>query len=112
MIEKLFEISTGRSYLNQYNNKIILDFFGRSALINLQSIRTVTQQILSIDLENLLTSDDYTSDLQVIDFEGGNRCMVLTLSELLQLQELLSGTIVMLDLKNTIASALYQPQLA
>ena len=112
MIRKLFDTPHGRTYHNMYSDKIIVDFIGRSSLVDFVLFKEMVDKVRQINVPDLLISDDYSSDLQLIDCSGCNRCFILNISEVIKFTELLDGTKAILDLEDILIERLVNNVLA
>lgn len=61
-----------------------------------------------IDLDAMALNPSKYSDIEIISPCGSERCYVLTLSEVLEFRDLLSGTCVMLQLNSILHERLYR----
>jgi hypothetical protein len=61
-----------------------------------------------IDLDTMALNSGKSSDFEIISPCGSERCYVLSLSQLLEFRELLSGARVMLQLNSILHERLYR----
>lgn len=85
-----------------------VDFGGYMTEYKLPCFFALKKLIDSIDLDTMAMNPGKSSDFEIISPCGSERCYVLTLPELLEFKELLSGTRVMLQLNSILHERLFR----
>jgi hypothetical protein len=62
-----------------------------------------------IDLHAMASNADASADVEIVAPHGCNHCFALTISQVIQLKDLLAGARVMLELNSIIHERLYKP---
>ncbi|HEY9488746.1 MAG TPA: hypothetical protein VIQ51_10450 [Chryseosolibacter sp.] len=85
-----------------------IDFGGYMTEYKLPCFFALKKLVENIDLDEMALDSSHASDIEIISPCGSERCYVLTLSELIEFKELLSGARVMLQLNSILHERLYR----
>ena len=85
-----------------------VDFGGYMTEYKLPCFFALKKLVENIDLEEMALDSSNASDIEIISPCGSERCYVLTLPELIEFKELLSGARVMLQLNSILHERLYR----
>lgn len=85
-----------------------VDFSGYMTEYKLPCFFALKKLVESIDLDEMALDSSNASDIEIISPCGSERCYVLTLPELIEFKELLSGARVMLQLNSILHERLYR----
>ena len=102
--------STRRGSVYQCDSKrcFVVDFAGEMTEFKLPCFFALKKLVDSIDLEGMALNPSKSSDIEIISPCGSDRCYVLTLPELIEFKELLTGARVMLQLNSILHERLYR----
>lgn len=106
-LEELYVNEFGKVYQDLTNHKIIVELNGEQSAFNIHCFFAFKKKIDRIDLADLITKSDASSDDQIVNPCGCDRCFVFSIMELVQLKDLLSGARVMMDLNRILYERLY-----
>ncbi len=96
----VFETETASLSQCDSRDSFILTFFDEELIFRACEFISFKRKIQHLDITHLLDSD--TPDIEVVYLPHCDRLMVLSIQEILELKELLSGTFVMLELNSLI----------
>lgn len=85
-----------------------IEFCGEITEFKLPCFFALKKLIDNIDIESMALNPSKSSDVEIISPCGSERCYVLTLQELIEFKELLSGARVMLQLNSILHERLYR----
>jgi len=85
-----------------------VDFGGYLTEYKLPCFFALKKLVDRIDLDEMVLNPAKASDIEIISPCGSERCYVLTLPELIEFRELLSGARVMLQLNSILHERLYR----
>ena len=85
-----------------------IDFGGYMTEYKLPCFFALKKLIDGVDLDAMALNSRKSSDFEIISPCGSERCYVLSLSQLLEFKELLSGARVMLQLNSILHERLYR----
>ena len=106
--KEIFRTPNGCVYQCEKNRCFEVDFGGYLTEFKLPCFFALKRMIDRIDLDAMILNPEKASDIEIISPCGSERCYVLTLPELLEFKELLSGTRVMLQLNSILHERLYR----
>ncbi|HAI75334.1 MAG TPA: hypothetical protein DCM08_03730 [Microscillaceae bacterium] len=103
----LFENSFGVVYQSNTDRKFWLVFRDEPIGFNVLCFYKFKRLVDAIDLPTLLEDASKAADLEIISMCDCERCLVLSITEIIALKELLAGTQVMLELNSILYERLY-----
>jgi len=106
---EIFSTPFGKVSQCDKNHYFILEFDGKKTEINVPCFFCLKRMVDKVDLHAMASNVDNSSDVEIITPHGCNHCYALTLSQVIQLKELLAGTRVMLELNSIIHERLHKP---
>jgi hypothetical protein len=101
---EIYRTANGCVYQCDQTSRFVLDFAGHSTSLNVLCFLSLKRRVDKIDIEELILSRD--SDIEIINPCGSERIFALSLHQLIEFKELLSGTRVMLELNSIIRERL------
>lgn len=107
-LKEIYTTSNGCVYQCDKRRCFVVDFGGYMTEFKLPCFFALKRLVDSIDLETMALNPSKSSDIEIISPCGSDRCFVLTLPELIEFKELLSGTRVMLQLNSILHERLYR----
>lgn len=106
--KEIYSTAHGCVYQCDKKRCFAIDFGGDVTEFKFPCFLALKRQVDLIDLEPMVADPSNSSDIEIISPCGSERCFVLTLSELIEFKELLSGARVMLQLNSIIHERLYR----
>lgn len=107
-LKEIFRTPNGCVYQSDNKGCFELDFAGYVAEYKFPCFFALKRLVDRIDLDAMALDPSKASDIEIISPCGTDRCYVLTLFQLLEFKELLSGTYVMLQLNSILHERLYR----
>lgn len=83
------------------NNSFFVTIWGETLEMKVCSLLIFKQRIFSVNLENLLL-EDHNQGIEIVNFNCQNRLFVFSASEIIELRNLLDGTMAMLEVNSMI----------
>ncbi len=83
------------------NNSFFVTIWGETMEMKVCSLLIFKQRIFKIDLENLLL-EDHNQGIEIVNFNCHNRVFVFNATEVIELRNLLEGTLAMLEMNSMI----------
>ena len=106
--KEIYSTTNGSVYQCDRKRCFAVDFGGYITEYKLPCFFALKKLVDSIDLERMALNPSKSSDIEIISPCGTERCYVLTLSQLIEFKELLSGARVMLQLNSILHERLYR----
>ncbi|MDM1049517.1 hypothetical protein HX018_14855 [Sphingobacterium hotanense] len=110
-VEEVFVSDDAAVYQCSRQNCYWLEFQGATTAFNVRDFFAFKKKIDSIDLEAMLTDSSRNGDFEIIMPFRTERCFILSIEEILQLREVLSGAKFMIELNGVIHSCLHSRSL-
>lgn len=107
-LKEIYSTANGCVYQCDRKRCFVVDFGGYMTEFKLPCFFALKKLVDNIDLEHMVLNPSKSSDIEIISPCGSDRCYVLTLPELIEFKELLSGTRVMLQLNSILHERLYR----
>ena len=96
----VFETEHASLHQCDERDEFILNFFGETLYFRACEFISFKRKITNLNLDSLFDTD--TPDIEIVYLPHCERIMVLSIKEVLELRELLSGTFTMLQLNSLI----------
>ncbi len=103
-MEKIYATNNGRIDQSDQLHCFFLHFQGTEIKLPPCSLIALKAKLNALNLEQLLLTDDQTSDIEVISVCNRERFLILSLEQLIELKDLIAGTFFMLELNNLVHS--------
>lgn len=87
-------------------NTYLLDFYGQCSAFKASDFLDFVRKVNNIDLEEMVRSTSRNSDIVILMPHYTERCFVLSISEVLNLRELLQGAKFILNLNSMLCECL------
>lgn len=97
---QLFSTEHGISYQSDEDRCFYVHFQERKIALSVCALIAFRKKVEAIDLVELLTSSDEYSDTAIVSTCHRDAILVLSIREVIELKELLTGTLVMLELNS------------
>ncbi|WMJ75106.1 hypothetical protein RCC89_18335 [Cytophagaceae bacterium ABcell3] len=106
-LQEIYRTSAGCVYQSDKNRRLIVEFAGTTAELNVPFFTCLKKMVEKIDVHSMLENPSRAADVEVVAPCGIQNCYVLTVRDVIQFKELLSGAKVMLELNSIIYERLY-----
>jgi hypothetical protein len=104
---EIFATASGAVYQSNRDRCFWLDFKGELTSFKIPCFSQFKKSVDKIDLQAMALNPDKAFDYEIVMTCSCERCFVLTLAEVVALQEILAGAKVMLELNSIIYERLY-----
>lgn len=104
-IFEVFRTENGCIYQCDRTSKFLVEFAGHQSSFNVLCFLGLKRKIDQIDLASLILSD--SSSIEIINPCGSERVFALSIFQIIEFKELLSGAKAMLELNSIIKERLY-----
>jgi len=102
-MENIFNTANGFIAQSDQQHCFFLHFKGAEIKLPPCSLIALKAKINSYNIEHLLLTDEETSDLEIIPVCNREHFLILSLEDLIELKELISGTFVMFELNSIVS---------
>jgi hypothetical protein len=106
-VYELYKTPKGTTYQCDVTNRIVLDFAGQISAFRYSDFVAFRRRVEHVNLHEMIFNLGDEFDVEVIEAPKADRTFVLTLCDLVQLRELLSGTQFTLNLNSMLHETLY-----
>ncbi len=106
-LHELYRTAKGFTQQCDLTNRIILNFGEQVIAFRYLDFVSFRRKVDRVNLHDMIFNLDDAYDFEVIEAPKSNQQLVLTLCDLVQLRDLLSGTQFALDLNSMLHEALY-----
>lgn len=104
---ELYATENGSIHQCNKKNCFFVDFKGVSSFFKVHDFFNLKKMLDNVDIDEMILCPTRAKDLEIISPLGCDRCFVLTLKEVVEFKELLSGAKVMLELNSILYKNLY-----
>ena len=104
-MKELFSTANGAVY--QGRRDLQVAFAGTKTAFNIPSFWSLKKRVDAVDVEEMAHNPSRAYDCAIISPCGSERCYVLSLSEVIEFQELLAGAKLMLELNSILYEQTY-----
>lgn len=108
VLEEVFRTQFGCIYQSDAENCLYIDFDGKAVKFKVACFFRLKAIVERINLANMASNPDRSSDVEIISPCACEHCYVLTLPQIVAFKELLTGAKVMLELNSIIKERLYR----
>ena len=105
--EEIYRTQAGVVYQCNRFNCFWLEFAGGISAFKIHDLLELKKRVEQINLEEMARNTSRGADVVIISLFRSERCFVLTLTDVLNLRELLQGAKVMLDLNSILHDCLH-----
>lgn len=110
MVE-VYSTMNGKIFQDNRHLRFVLEWQGEKSVIKLPCFFGLKRSLEAINIEKMLCSPSACHDVEIIAPCGCDRCFVLTVPEIIEFRNLLSGARVMMELNSIIYERLHRPVL-
>jgi hypothetical protein len=108
ILEEVFRTEAGCIFQSDAENCLYVDFGGRAIKFSLLCFFRLKSLVDKVNLPDMATCPERSSDIEIISPCACEHCYVLTLAEIAALKDLLAGAKVMLELNSILKERLYR----
>ena len=108
LFKEIYSTQHGSVYQCDKKRCFAIDFGGYMTEYKFACFFALKKLVDRIDLEAMALNPSKSADIEIISPCGSERCYVLTLPQLIEFRELLSGSRVMLQLNSIIHERIYR----
>lgn len=101
-MHSIFHTKHGEILQSDAENCFYLHFKGNSYKLNACTLIAFKSKLDAVNIEALLLSDASESNVEIISLCNRDRVLVMTIDEVIELKELISGSLVMLELNSIV----------
>lgn len=102
MIHEIYHTTNGKVLQNDKDNRFYLDFKGKEYRLAVCSLIAFKAKLDQMNIEEMLLSDASINSLEIVPLCNKEHLLVLTLDEIIEMKDLISGTLVMLELNSIV----------
>jgi hypothetical protein len=106
-VQEIFKTAHGAMYQCNRTNRYLIDYAGNLSVLKVEDFLILKKLVDGVNLEEMAQNPDRAADFAIISPFRVDRCFVLTLTDVVNLKELLAGTKVMLELNSLLRECLY-----
>jgi hypothetical protein len=106
---EIFSTTYGKVSQCDKRHCFIIEFEGKETEVNVPCFFCLKRMVDRVDLHAMASNVDSSADVEIVAPHGCNHCFALTISQVMQLKELLAGARVMLELNSIVHERLYKP---
>lgn len=106
-LEEIFRTPAGVVYQCNRKNCFWLEFAGGVSSFKIQDFLELKKRVEQIDVVKMAQDTSRVADVVILNLFRSERCFVLTLTDVINLLELLQGAKVMLELNSMIHDCLH-----
>ena len=106
---EIFSTPNGRVVQCDQQHCFIIEFEGKKTEVSVPCFFCLKRMVDRVDLHAMASNVAPSADVEIIAPHGCGHCFALTLSQVMQLKELLAGARVMLELNSIVHERLYKP---
>ena len=99
-LTEIYSTTFGSVYQCDDEQRFYVEFTGKRTAFKAQGFLKLKKQVDKIDVESMLHNPCRAADYAFINLPGYDRFFVLSLSDIIQLKDLLAGASVMLELNS------------
>ncbi|CAN5914942.1 hypothetical protein BH24BAC1_BH24BAC1_24530 [soil metagenome] len=105
-VDEIFTTAHGSFYQCNRTNRFLLYFCGQLSVMRVEDFFILKKLVDQVDLQVMAQNADRASDYAIISPFALDRCFVLTLTDVVNLKEVLAGAKVMLELNSLLRECL------
>jgi hypothetical protein len=99
-LKELYRTLNGCIYQDNQRCLLVLEWYGQRSMLKLPCYFSLRKLLNGVDLETLLVNPARAYDFEVLNPCGCERCFVLSVPEILEFQDLMNGSKVMMELNS------------
>lgn len=102
MIHEIYHTANGKMFQNDADNHFYLEYKGKEYRMVVCSLIAFKAKLDQMNIEEMLLTDASINSVEIIPLCNKEHLLVLTLAEIIELKDLISGTLVMLELNSIV----------
>jgi len=104
----IYQTANGKVLQSDLDNHFTLSFKNLDFRFNICGLIAFKSKISTVDVSTKLLSSELCDDLEIFSMCNNERLMVLTMSEIVEMRDLLSGTFAMMELNSILHQRIYR----
>lgn len=105
-VEEVFKTAAGAVYQCSRKNCYWLEFQGTTTAFKISDFFLLKKRIDALDINWMLTDTSRSSDFEIVMPHRTERCFILSVHDIINLREILSGAKFMIQLNSEVKSIL------
>ena len=106
MIHEIYHTANGKVLQNDKDNRFYLEYKGKEYRMAVCALIAFKTKLDQLNIEELLLGDASANSIEIIPLCNKEHLLVLTLEELIEMKDLIPGTLVMLELNSIVQQRL------
>lgn len=106
MIHEIYHTTNGKVLQNDKDNRFYLEYKGKEYRMAACALIAFKTKLDQLNIEEMLLSDASLNAIEIIPLCNKEHLMVLTLDEIIEMKDLIPGTLVMLELNSIVQQRL------
>ncbi|MEO9804194.1 MAG: hypothetical protein ABJF04_13140 [Reichenbachiella sp.] len=102
MIHTIYHTTHGKVVQNDKDNCFYLQYKGNEYRMAVCALIAFKSKLDQLNIEEMLLSDTSLNSIEIIPLCNKERLLVLTLDEIIEMKDLIPGTLVMLELNSIV----------
>ncbi len=102
MIHEIYYTANGKVLQNDKDNHFYLEYKGKTYRMAACSLIAFKTKLDQMNIEEMLLTDASINSIEIIPLCNKEHLLVLTLDEIIELKDLIPGTLVMLELNSIV----------
>jgi len=98
----VYQTSNGQVFQSDTENCFYLNFKGETYRMNACAIIALKTKLDALNIEQILLTDAHRQPIEIIPLCNNDRILVLTVEEIIEMKDLIPGTLVMLELNSIV----------
>ena len=108
---EVFSTMNGKVFQDNQKLCYVLEWYGEKTHLKLPCFFGLKKRVDALDLEAMLNNASSYHDFEILAPCGCDRCFVLSIPEIIEFKDLLSGARVMMELNSMLYERLHRPVL-
>ncbi|MEP2026547.1 MAG: hypothetical protein ABJH98_01655 [Reichenbachiella sp.] len=106
MIHEIYHTANGKVLQNDKDNRFYLEYKGKEYRMAVCALIAFKTKLDQLNVEEMLLSDASFDALEIMPLCNREHLLVLTLDEIIEMKDLIPGTLVMLELNSIVQQRL------
>ena len=102
MKHEIYHTRNGKTFQNDRNNRFHLEYKGVEYKLAVCALIAFKARLDQLNVEEMILSDASINSLEIIPLCNKEHLLILTLDEIIEMKDLISGTLVMLELNSIV----------
>lgn len=98
----IYSTSNGKTYQDDHKNQYVISYKGNTIELSVCSFIAFKSKLEATNVEEIILSDAMYKHIEIVSLCNLDRILVLTIDELIELRDLMQGSLVMLELNSIV----------